>query len=94
MELQFNKQDEKWVAEATVNGDYSLHLEKMQDGLFYMQQRSTADGRYAGCSIPLGIGTGNWRALDYVFSHGYYPMNVRFVSMVQITKAELNEIQS
>lgn len=93
MELTFNKVGDLYIAEATVNKDYALHIEKSDiKGFFTMEQRSTADGKYASCEIPLSIQDGYWTTLDYVFSHGFYPMAVRFKSNVPITKAEINEI--
>lgn len=33
-ELQFSQQGKEWVAEETVNNDYSLHLERKKDTMF------------------------------------------------------------
>lgn len=92
MTLQFTEQKGKWVAQATVNGDYALHIERDGTGLFYMKQLSASDGNYAQCKIPLDTQYGRWLTLDEVFAHGYYPMKLEFISFSKVTKAELNEV--
>lgn len=94
MEIQFNLEDKinAYVCEITVNGDYALHIEREKPGIFVMEQRSSSSGKYAKCHIPEQIKNSERLVLDYVFSHGYYPMNLRLISQVPVTKAELNEI--
>ena len=93
MVLTFNKVGDLYVAEATVSKDYALHVEKDDmSGYFSVKQRSTAEGNYGQCVIPSVVQAGYWKTLDWVFSHGYYPMHVQFISSVPITKAELNEV--
>lgn len=93
MELQFNKEGSFYVAEATVNNDYSLHVERETEGFFYMEQRATADGKFGNCLLPSTISSGYWLTLDNTFAHGFYPMTVRFKSASPVTKAELQEVQ-
>lgn len=90
--LDFVNQNGLYVATTTVNKDYALHLERGEPGLIQIKQRSTTDGNYALCNIPEEVKNSYWTTLDWVFSHGYYPMQLQFVSSVPITKAELNEV--
>lgn len=93
MTLEFSKnKDGNFVAQATVNGDYALHVERSKIGSFRIKQKSVSDGEYANCNIPKDIEHGQWVVLDQFFSHGYYPMNVEFISSSEVTKAELNEV--
>ena len=90
--LNFTKQGEFYIAETTVNNDYALHIERRSEGFFYMEQNSSiADGKYAGCNLPTDVNNGFWVNGDYFFSHGYYPMKVRFKSLSEVVKAEINE---
>lgn len=89
--LDFTKQGDWYVAETTVNNDYSLHVEKEFEGFFYMEQKAAGE-QFANCDIPLPVMNGYWNVLDRVFGHGYYPMNVRFKSAVPVKFAELNEV--
>lgn len=88
--LNFSKQGDFYVAEATVNNDYNLHIEREQFGVFFMQQKFAGDD-YGTCNLPSVISNGNWKAMDYTFSHGMYPMKVRFKSLSEVKKAEINE---
>lgn len=90
--LEFNKQGGSYIASITVNNDYALHLERAKPGTLSVKQRSTSEGNYGQCAIPEEVQSSYWTTLDWVFSHGYYPMNLQFISSVPITKAELNEV--
>lgn len=92
MVLTFNKVGDLYVAEATVSKDYALHLERTKPGTLSVKQRSTSEGNYGQCAIPEEVQSSYWTTLDWVFSHGYYPMHVQFVSSAPLTKAELNEV--
>lgn len=90
--LEFTNQNGLYIAAATVNNDYALHIERANPGQIQIRQRSTTDGNYALCNIPEEVKSSYWTTLDWVFSHGYYPMQLQFVSSVPISKAELNEV--
>lgn len=92
--LEFTHKDGKWVANTTVNSDYALHVERSEEGLFLMNQRSVNDGNYANCEIPYIIQAGRWKVMDKVFVHGYYPMHLEIISYSEVTKAEINEVQN
>ena len=49
MVLNFTKQNEWYVAEATVNNDYALHIERRTEGFFHMEQSSVDGGKLASC---------------------------------------------
>lgn len=89
--LNFSKQGDFYVAEATVNNDYNLHIEREQFGVFFMQQKFTGDD-YGTCNLPSVISNGNWKVLDYSFSHGVYPMSIRIKSSSKVNSAVLQEI--
>lgn len=93
--LSFAKNGNKWVAEATVHGDYVIHVERVSGGFFTILQRSTASGQWKVCSpIPNSIGYDAGQIIDYAFGHGVYPsggMHVRFESGSEVTMAEINE---
>lgn len=90
--IKFTEQEGLYTATVVVNKDYALHIEREGIGTFAIKQRSTSEGNYGECIIPSAVQAGYWKTLDWVFSHGYYPMNVQFISSVPITKAELNEV--
>lgn len=88
--LNFTKEGDKYVAEATVNGDYALHVERKDDGYFVISQRSTATGQYKDCLGESSAGL----VIDHAFGHGVYPsggMHLRFESASEVTMAEINE---
>lgn len=90
--LEFTKQGDSYIAETIVNNDYNIHIEREKGGFFYLEQRSTSEGKFAPCNLPSGISNGYWSTLDYTFAHGFYPMNVRFKSTSPVTMAEIQEI--
>lgn len=46
MELVFNKQGNKYVAEFEVNNDFNLHIKKPEGGSLLMMQRGISEGNY------------------------------------------------
>lgn len=93
--LNFTKSGNVWVAEATVHGDYVIHVERKRPGRFYISQRSAASGQYAPCFIiPPQVKETAGAVIDHAFGHGVYPsggMHVRFASESEVTAAEINE---
>lgn len=91
MELQFKKSGSVYVAEATVNKPYNLHLERARGGMFMIYQRGTESGKYAPCQpIAPNIYQGG-QVLDWTFDHVHYPMHVRFESETEVTMGTLTE---
>lgn len=91
-EISFVKQGDIYVADVKVNNDYSLHIERVRAGSFNIRQRSTDSGLYMKCKLP-DILQMPGQVIDYSFSHGVYPMNVRFESGSEVTSASLTEAQ-
>lgn len=93
--LSFTKDGGVWVAEATVNKDYCIHVERVSGGRFSIYQRSTSSGQYTACfPIPEQIGYHGGQVIDFTFGHGVYPsggMRLKFVSGSEVTMAEINE---
>ena len=48
--LNFTKNGKFWEAEATVTGDYNLHIERVKGGSFNIFQRGTENGEPMVCS--------------------------------------------
>ena len=89
--LQFTKSGNVFVAEATVNSPYALHLEREDSGKFMIYQRSTGTGQFVPCSpLPPYLVYGG-QFIDWTFDHGHYPMHVRFESGSAVTTATLTE---
>lgn len=95
--LDFTKDGGVWAAEATVNKDYCLHVERVSGGRFSIYQRSTSKGQYKECfPMPTEVGRNAGQVIDFAFGHGVYPsggMHLRFVSGSEVTMAEINEGQ-
>lgn len=92
MELQFIQSENFWVAEATVNADYNLHIERKSPGSFKIFQRGTAAGKYVDCR---GVPDYTFqRDIDHDFQHGVYPKYIRIESGSEVTTATLTEVQS
>lgn len=89
--LQFTQSGNMFVAEATVNSPYALHLERETSGKFMIYQRSVGAGQYVPCSpLPSHLVYGG-QFIDWTFDHGHYPMHVRFESGSAVTTATLTE---
>lgn len=90
--LQFTKQGDFYTAEFTANADYALHIEREEEGRFFVYQRTGSSGEYFPCALPSNVGNAG-KVLDYSFGHGVYPMNVRLVSETPVKIAERQEAQ-
>lgn len=87
MELKFNKQGTKYVAEFTATGDFNLHIEREKQGFILVQQRTTTSGKFDS------ISGGNFSSVDSVIDCDFigtvYPKYIKVVSEVLPTFAEL-----
>lgn len=90
--LTFNKVGEVYQVDFTANADYALHIEREEAGRFFIKQRTGSSGEYADCVLPYEIDNIG-KVMDYTFSHGVYPMNVRIISETPVTIAERQEAQ-
>lgn len=90
--LTFNQQDGKYIAEATVNADYNLHIERVAGGRLNIYQRGAATGEYVDCvGLPTQLVYSAPKVIDWDFSHGVYPKYLRIESDTEVTTATLTE---
>lgn len=71
--LNFTKNGKFWEAEATVTGDYNLHIERVKGGSFNIFQRGTQNGEPMVCSGMPGWMYNAGKVIDWAFGHGVYP---------------------
>lgn len=90
--IKFEKKGDVYVHEFTATSDYALHIERESEGRFSIMQRSSDSGEYFQCALPPHIGNAG-KVLDYTFSHGVYPMNVRLESETPVVMATINKAQ-
>lgn len=90
--LNFTKDGEKWVAEATVNRDYMLYLRKNGTAELKIFQRMEETDEWAQCDMR-GHPFLNYSSVCYRIGHGAYPMYVRFVSDIEITAGKITEVE-
>ncbi len=92
MTLNFTKQGNRYVAEATVNNDYNLHIErKGGNSTFAISQCGTGSGQYAPCELPSAIQYPG-PVIDWSFGHVVYPMRIQIISGEEVTTATLTEV--
>ena len=93
--LSFTKNGDVWQAEATVTGDYNLHLERKADGTFNIFQRGTATGQWKVCSgMPSTLNYNAGQVIDWAFGHGVYPeggLHILIESGSEVTTGVLSE---
>lgn len=85
MELNFENQGTKWVAEFKVTSDFNLHIEREEKGFLFVQQRTTPDGEYDS------VKGANFAPSDMVIDMDYpaliYPKWIRVVSEAEVKRA-------
>lgn len=85
MDLIFEKQGTKWVAEFEVTSDFNLHIEREEAGFLFVQQRTTDDGEYDsvnGANFSPSDGV-----IDMDFVALVYPKYIKVVSEAEVTRA-------
>lgn len=85
MELQFVKQDSKYVAEFMATADFNLHIERNESGFLFVKQRTTESGKYdsvKGTSFNYGD-----PVVDVDLVGSIYPKYIQVVSKVMPTMA-------
>lgn len=93
--LSFTEENGKWVATATVNGPFNLHIERAEAGAIELHQRTTNDGNYAPCvGVPERLLYKADKVIDYDFGQMVYPKSVRIVSYKAVTTATITEATS
>ena len=89
--LSFTQQGRVWIAEATVNADYNLHIERESSGSFSMEQKGVEQGEYVECR---GVPDFSFKKnIDHDFQHGVYPKYIRIESGSEVTIATLTEAE-
>lgn len=89
--LNFTKQaNGKYVAEATVNGPFNLHIERVEEGSFDIMQRTTEQGEYADCFgvVPTLFYR---KVIDFDYEQMVFPKHIRIESGSEVTTATLTE---
>jgi hypothetical protein len=90
MELNFIKDGNVFIAEFEVAGDFNLHVERKERGIFSVYQRTALNGKYAYVE-DLGSQTGKG-VIEYDFTGVIYPKMIKIVSEVNPTIAEVTSI--
>lgn len=90
MELNFIKDGNVFIAEFEVAGDFNLHVERKERGIFSVYQRTALNGKYAYVE-DIGSQTGK-DVIEYDFTGVIYPKMIKIVSEVNPTIAEVTSI--
>ena len=83
MELNFEKQGTKWVAEFKVTGDFNLHIEREEKGFLFVQQRTTDVGEYDSVNGANFSPTDS--VIDITLWDLVYPKYIKVVSEAEVT---------
>ena len=84
MELIFNKEGMKYVAEFEASGDFNLHIEREQSSYINIMQRGTSNGAY-----DLAKPFSSDKVFDHDFGALVYPKWIKVVSGSEVVKAEV-----
>ena len=85
--LNFQKNNNYYIAEIEVTSDFNLHIERNTSGYLIMQVRTSPTGKFD--SIKGFKARENDQVIDYDFSALVYPKTIRIVSEVEPTIAEI-----
>ena len=83
MELNFEKQGTKWVAEFKVTSDFNLHIEREEKGFLFVQQRTTDVGEYDSVNGANFSPTDS--VIDVTLFDLVYPKWIKVVSEAEVT---------
>lgn len=89
-QLNFSLQDGKYVAEATANADYNLHIERENNGSITVLHSTVNDGE----KVPVA----HWDytplspSLDEDFDGIVYPKYLKIVSGTPVTSGTITEV--
>lgn len=87
MELNFSKEDNVWVAEFEATDDFNLHLERVDDGLIKVMQRTPAEGEYVDSFITSG--DNQLKNFDCDFTALVYSKYIKVISGSEVLKGEV-----
>ena len=96
MELNFIKDNNKYVSEFEVSSDFNLHIERNEGGTLYIQQR-TGNGQYD--TVKDAVFKLGDSVIDYDFQALVYPKYIKIVSDINpiayiTSDGEVTEIKS
>lgn len=86
MELTFEKEENWYVSEFKVKGDFNLHIEKEPKGEFYLYQRTSSSGQY-DIIQDFGYKKGGDNVIDLDLQALVYPKWIKIKSSVNPTLA-------
>lgn len=87
MEINFTKQNGVYVAEFVVTGNFNIHMERVDDGLIRIMQRSSDEGEYVDFFSTSG--ENQLKNFDCDFGALVYPKYIKLISGTQVTKCEV-----
>lgn len=88
MKLNFSKENGVWVAEVGVTADFNLHLERVDDGLIKVMQRTPTEGEYVDTNLN-EAGDPSYKNFDCDFTAFVYPKCIKVVSGTEVTDATI-----
>ena len=90
-QLNFTEANGQYVAEATVYGDYNLHIEREKNGSLEVAQTTVQDGEYVPkVGVPF---TPLSASFDDDFDNIVYPKYVRVISGTPVTSGYITEVE-
>lgn len=87
MNLDFNLNQDRWVAEFEATADFNLHVEGVKEGNVSVFQRGSAEGDYAFVRGSVPYPSLNTNVYDYDFAAVVYPKHIRVSCATQPTMA-------
>lgn len=84
MEIQFVKQDVEWVAEFEATGPFNLHLQREDESLVKVYQKSDQDSEYA--TLPSWKDHDATKVINIDFAALVYPKWIKIVSLSEVSK--------
>ena len=81
MKLHFIEENGTYVAFATAQNVFNLHIQREQNGDFKIFQRASSDGIYLESELGIQV----TKDFSYSFDTGYYPMELKFISSTPVT---------
>lgn len=87
MEINFNKENNLYVAEFEATNDFNIHIERENHGMLAFYQRSVANGEYAEITDFKQLVRD--KIFDSDFTAVIYPKYIKVVSGVEVISAEV-----
>jgi hypothetical protein len=95
MDLQFTKIEGKdlYAAEAVVNADFNIHLERTAASRLNILQRTPTEGDFEPVYLPSNVQNNTGKTFDCDFSALVYPKTIRIESYTEVTTGILTEAE-